>query len=223
MSSKTVRINNKTLTLSNLEKNLYASYGFSKARILEYYRVIAPYMLPHLKGRALTLKRYPDGVEKGYFFEKRCPAYRPAWMETAEVAYGKDKKLTACLINGLESLMWVENLASIELHVPLARAASQYTPDSIVFDLDPGEGAGVLECARVALILKKLLDDTGLESAVKTSGKKGLHVFVPLNYAAATYDDTKKFSRAVAEALQSAYPGLVTSKMDKSCAPEKYS
>jgi len=215
MGGKTVRVNNRGLVLSNLEKDLYPSYGFTKAGILKYYGSMARFMLPHLKDRALTLKRFPDGVEKDYFFEKRCPAYRPAWLKTADVPYGSHKHLTACLINDLESLIWVENLASIELHVPLARAASPHTPDSVVFDLDPGDKADVLDCARVALILKALLAGMKLTGLVKTSGKKGLHMYVPLNSGKITYDDTKKFSKAVAGIMQRNYPDLVTAKMAK--------
>jgi bifunctional non-homologous end joining protein LigD len=203
------------LSLSNLEKDLYPSYGFTKARILEYYRRIAPFILPHLKDRALTLKRYPDGVEKDFFFEKRCPSHRPAWVKTAEVSQDDGERMTVCLVNDLETLLWAENLASVELHVPLARAGSPRTPDSMVFDLDPGEPANILECARVALILRDLLSRMGLGSYAKTSGQKGLHVFVPLNRQETTFADTKTFSKAVAEIMQKHYPDLVTAKMAK--------
>src|SRR6266498_3878741 len=156
MSKTFVAMGTRRLPLSNLEKDLYPSYGFTKARILEYYRTIAPVLLPHLKGRALTLKRYPDGVNKDFFFEKRCPAHRPAWVKTAEVPQRHEGPITFCLVNDLETLAWVENLASLELHVPLARAGSPQTPDAMVFDLDPGEEADILHCARVALILRDL-------------------------------------------------------------------
>ena len=215
MSRSTVRVDNRELSLSNLEKELYPAYGFTKARVLEYYTRLAPFILPHLKDRALTLKRYPDGVEGGYFFEKRCPAPRPAWLKTAEVPYGREKKLTACLVNDLETLVWVENLASLELHVPLARAASPGTPDSVVFDLDPGDGAGLPDCVKVALVLKDLLAGMNLASCLKTSGKKGLHVYVPLNSKEADFAKTRAFSKAVAEILQKNYPALVTAKLDK--------
>jgi len=164
------------LPLSNLEKDLYPSYGFTKANILEYYRGIAPFILPHLKDRALTLKRYPEGVEQDFFFEKRCPMHRPAWVKTAEVPQDDGDKIRFCLVNDLETLIWVENLASIELHVPLARAEAPETPDSMVFDLDPGDQADILDCARVALILRDLLSGLKLTSYVKTSGRKGLHL-----------------------------------------------
>jgi bifunctional non-homologous end joining protein LigD len=207
--------------LSNPEKNLYPSYGFTKTQILEYYSRMAPFILPHLNNRALTLKRYPNGVEDKYFFEKRCPKYRPEWLKTAEVPYGQKKQMTVCLVNNLETLIWIENLASIELHVPLCKAASPLTPDSVVFDLDPGENADLLDCAKVALMLKDLLAGMKLTGVVKTSGKKGLHMFVPLNSDKVTFDDTKNFSKAVAETLQKNYPELVTSKMDKTLRREK--
>jgi bifunctional non-homologous end joining protein LigD len=205
----------RRLPLSNLDKDLYPSYGFTKAAILDYYRGIGPYILPHLKDRPLTLKRYPEGVDKDSFFEKRCPSHRPAWVQTAKVVHHDAEPMTMCLANDLETLLWAENLAALELHVPLARAGSPRTPDSMVFDLDPGEPAGLLECARVALIVRNLLSEMGLASQVKTSGKKGLHVFVPLNRPDATFEDTKTFSRTVAGSMQRHYPDLVTGKMAK--------
>jgi bifunctional non-homologous end joining protein LigD len=221
MNKQTVTINDRELLLSNLDKDLYPSYGFTKARILEYYSLIAPFMLPFLKDRALTLKRYPQGVAADFFFEKRCPAHRPAWLETAEVPYGDRKKITYCMANNLETLVWVGNLASLELHVPLAKASMPNNPDSVVFDLDPGDGANVLDCARVALIVKDLLSGLNLASFAKTSGKKGLHVFVPLDPGKTTFADTKTFSRAVAGIMQKNYPDLVTAKMDKTLRRNK--
>ena len=215
MSQKVIEIAGKRLPLSNLEKDLYPSYGFTKAHILEYYRRIAQFILPHLQDRALTLKRYPEGVDQDFFFEKRCPSHRPAWAKTAEIIRENGERMTVCLVNDLETLMWVENLASLELHVPLARAGSPETPDSLVFDLDPGDPADILDCARVALILRDLLIPLQLTSYVKTSGQKGLHVFVPLNRKETTFEDTKKFSKAVAEIMQKNYPDLVTAKMAK--------
>ncbi len=215
MSRTFVEIVGRRLPLSNLEKDLYPSYGFTKAGILEYCRRIAPYILPHLKDRALTLKRYPGGVDQDFFFEKRCPGHRPAWVKTAEIPLDEDERMTVCLVNDLETLIWAGNLASLELHVPLARAGSPGTPDSMVFDLDPGEPAGLPECSRVALILRDLLSRMGLAGYVKTSGKKGLHIYVPLNRKGTTFEDTKTFSKAVAGIMQKHYPALVTAKMAK--------
>jgi len=210
-----VEMAGRRLPLSNLEKDLYPSYGFTKAQILEYYRGVARFILPHLKDRALTFKRYPEGVDNDFFYEKHCPEHRPAWVHTAEIPQGDGEPMKVCLVNDLETLIWTANLASLELHVPLARVNSPGTPDSMVFDLDPGDGAGILECARVALILRDLLSQIGLASYVKTSGKKGLHVYVPLNHKETTFEDTKTFSRTVAGIMQKHYPDLVTSKMAK--------
>jgi len=215
VSRKIAKVAGERLSLSNLEKNLYPSYGFTKAHILEYYRRISKVILPHLKGRALTLKRYPEGVEKDFFFEKRCPLHRPSWVTTAEIPKDDGERMTVCLVNDLNTLMWVENLASLELHVPLARANSPETPDSVVFDLDPGDHADILDCARVALILRDLLSGLQLTSYAKTSGMKGLHVYVPLNRKETTFEDTKRFSKAAAAVLQHNFPDLVTVKMAK--------
>jgi bifunctional non-homologous end joining protein LigD len=198
-----------------MEKDLYPSYGFTKTRILQYYHTIAQSILPHLKDRALTFKRYPEGVEKDFFFEKRCPSHRPAWVTTAEIRQEGGEAMTFCLVNDLETLIWVENLASLELHVPLARAGSPQRPDFMVFDLDPGEPANILDCSRVALILKDLLSRMGLASYIKTSAGKGLHIYVPLNRKETTFEDTKTFSKAVAGIMEKHYPGLVTAKMAK--------
>jgi bifunctional non-homologous end joining protein LigD len=210
-----VEVAGRRLSLSNLEKDFYPSYGFTKAHVLEYFRRIAPFILPHLKDRALTFKRYPEGVEKDFFYEKRCPSHRPAWVKTAVIPQDEGEPMTVCLLNDLETLIWAENLASVELHVPLARANSPETPDSMVFDLDPGDRAGILECARVALILRDLLSQIGLAVYAKTSGKKGLHVYVPLNRKDTTFEDTKTFSKAVAGIMQEHYPNLVTARMAK--------
>lgn len=215
MNRSIIEIAGKRLTLSNLEKVLYPACGFTKAHVLDYYRRIAGFILPHLQGRALTLKRYPDGVENPYFFEKRCPSHRQSWVETAELLQNGGEPMTVCLVNDLATLIWVANLASLELHVPLARAASPETPDAMVFDLDPGEPADILDCARVALILREILSRLGLAGFIKTSGLKGLHLYVPLNRRGTTFADTSRFSRAVAVILQKNYPDLVTARMAK--------
>lgn len=207
MSRNVIEIAGRRLSLANMEKELYPAAGFTKAHILEYYRRMAAVILPHLHDRALTMKRYPDGVTADFFFEKRCPPH-PDWVQTAEVA-----GLRACLVNDLATLIWVANLAALELHVPLARAGSPERPDAMVFDLDPGEPADVLSCARVALLLREILSRLQLAGLVKTSGRKGLHLYVPLNSPQATFTATKEFSRSVALVLQKNYPELVTAKM----------
>ncbi|MRR16606.1 MAG: ATP-dependent DNA ligase [Deltaproteobacteria bacterium] len=213
MTTQVTKIDKHVLSLSNLEKDLYPAFGFSKAHVLEYYRRVAEFILPHLQNRALTLKRYPNGAGEEYFFEKRCPAHRPSWVPTAQIPQEGGEDMTVCLVNDLATLMWVENLASLELHVPLARSHTRETPDTVVFDLDPGAGAGILECLRVSLILRDLLAELKLTCFAKTSGLKGLHVYVPLNQIKTTFEDTKHFSRSVAEVLERNYPDLVTSKM----------
>jgi bifunctional non-homologous end joining protein LigD len=218
---KVAQIAGRKLSLSNLEKVLYPSCGFTKAQVLEYYRLVSPFILPHLQGRALTLKRYPNGVAEEFFFEKRCPAHRPSWVTTADIPQDDGEKMTVCLVNDLDTLMWVENLASLELHVPLAKADSPETPDAVVFDLDPGDQADVFDCLRVALILRDLFSELKLASFVKTSGMKGLHVYVPLNHKKTTFDDTKKFSKSVAGVLERNYPDLITAKMAKELRVKK--
>jgi bifunctional non-homologous end joining protein LigD len=198
------------LALSNLGKNLYPSYGFTKVQVLDYYRRISPFMLPHLHDRALTLKRFPHGTGGPFFFEKRCPPARPGWVPTASIPISGGKSITACLVNDLPTLMWVENLASIELHVPLARAGSPHSPDAVVFDLDPGEGAGMADCCRVALIIREILGRMRVACWAKTSGMKGLHVMVPLNRKGMTFERTRDFSKAVALLVQRDNPELVT-------------
>ena len=215
MSRKVVEIAGRNIALSNLEKVLYPAHGFTKAHVLDYYCQIAKFALPHLQDRALTLKRYPDGVENEYFFEKRCPSHRPSRVTTALVDRDGSEPMTVCLANNPETLLWLTNLAALELHVPLAKASFPDRPDAMVFDLDPGSPADILDCARVALILEELLSHLGLVSYPKTSGQKGLHLFVPLNYREATFEDTKQFSKTVAVVMQKNYPELVTAKMAK--------
>ncbi|GAM08627.1 hypothetical protein OR1_00899 [Geobacter sp. OR-1] len=219
MNRNIVETAGNRLALSNLEKALYPAVGFTKAQVLEYYRRIAPFILPHLRDRALTLKRYPDGVEKGFFFEKRCPSHHPSWVQTADVLRDDGEQMNVCLVNDQATLLWVANLASLELHVPMARTGSPDTPDAMVFDLDPGVPADILDCARLALTIRDLLSRLGLVAFVKTSGQKGLHLYVPLNRPETTFEDTKEFSRAVAVILQKNYPDLVTAKMAKDQRP----
>ncbi len=215
MSSTVVEVDGRQLKLSNLEKALYPEAGFTKGHVLDYYTRIAPVLLPHLRNRPLTLKRYPQGVQAGYFYEKQCPKHRPPWVETAPVWSDHNQRtIDFCLVNDLPTLVWVANLASLELHTALHRAPEISRPDMVVFDLDPGEPAGLPECAEVALWLREALDGLGLVSVVKTSGNKGLQLYVPLN-TPVTYDETKGFSRALAQVLERAHPKLVVSNMAK--------
>ncbi|HEY4883632.1 MAG TPA: non-homologous end-joining DNA ligase [Myxococcales bacterium] len=215
-SSQDVVIEGKRLKLTNLTKVLYPKAGFTKAQVIDYYLRIAPALLPHLRDRPLTLKRYPDGVEGEYFYEKNCPAHRPPWVKTAPIWSDQNRRVMHfCLVQDVATLAWAVNLADLEMHVPLHRAPDADRPDSVVFDLDPGAPADLVSCCEVALILHDLFARLQLQSFAKTSGSKGLQLYIPLN-SGATYGETKPFSRAVAEALAARRPELVVSNMKKS-------
>jgi len=213
-ASPTATVDGHELKLSNLDKVLYPQARFSKGELIDYYFLLAPVLLPHLAGRALTVTRWPDGVEAKSFFQKQAPAHRPAWVHTVTIA-SERKPIDYVLVEDQATLVWLANLAAIELHTPLARAEANQRPTTLVFDLDPGDGAGALECARVALALHGTFERLGLRSFVKTSGSKGLQVYVPLNHPAATYGQTKTFAKTLAELLERAEPDLVVSRMSK--------
>jgi bifunctional non-homologous end joining protein LigD len=210
-----VEIGGRTLSLSNLDKVMYPAVGFTKGQVIDYYARIGPTVLPHLRDRPLTLKRYPDGVDGEYFYEKQSPGHRPAWVQTAALWSRHNKRtIEYTLAQDLPTLVWLANLADIELHTSLSLAADVTQPKMLVFDLDPGEPAAVLECAQVALWVRDLFGQLGLETCVKTSGSKGLQAYVPLN-ADLTYDQTKPFAQAVAQLLEKQHPELVVSSMAK--------
>jgi bifunctional non-homologous end joining protein LigD len=210
-----VRVAGRTLKLSNRDKILYPETGFTKGQVIDYYAAVGPVLVRHTTGRPLTLKRYPDGVAGKYFYEKRCPTHRPAWVATAPIWSGRTAgEIDYCLANDLPTLLWAANLASIELHTSLSLATDLPRPTAVVFDLDPGDGAGVLDCARVALWLRDLFDAIGLRMLVKASGSKGLQTYVPLN-SPTSYEETKPFAQAVAELLERQHPELVVSRMSK--------
>ena len=216
-----VEVEGRTLRLSNLDRILYPETGFTKGDLIEFYEAIAPVLLPHLEGRPLTMRRYPGGVEGPGFWEKRCPAHRPDWVKPASVwSSSNEEEMDYCLADDMASLVWAANLADIELHTSLATAVERQTPTSVVFDLDPGEPADVLDCAGIALIIRDTLEQTGLESVVKTSGSKGLQLYVPLN-SGATYEETRPFARSLARAFESEMPDRVVSKMKKSLRKDK--
>jgi bifunctional non-homologous end joining protein LigD len=268
-----IDVEDRTLKLTNLDKVMYPDTGFTKGEVIGYYSRVAPVLLPHLRDHPLTLKRYPDGVHEEYFYEKHCPAHRPDWVQTTAVWSERgDREVEYCTCQDLPTLVWLANLASIELHPSLSRAQSLDRPTAIAFDLDPGAPAGLLECCEVSLLIRDMLSELGLISLAKTSGSKGLQVYVPLNNdttnsdkdrggknkyqdkgkskskdrgrdkgksnsgkdkggngngrsaknsddGGATYDQTKPFARAIAEALASRLPKLVTSTMTKSRRP----
>ncbi len=213
--SVSTEVDGRHLTLSNLDKVLYPRVGYTKAQVIDYYTRVSPVLLPHLRGRPLTLKRYPDGVDGPHFYEKQCPKHRPEWVRTASIwSRHNSRHIDFCLADDLPTLVWAANLADLELHTSLSMAADVARPTMVVFDLDPGAPASIVECARVGLWLRGVFDHLGLRSFAKTSGSKGLQVYVPLN-TPASYDETKGFARALAELLEQEHPDLVVSQMAK--------
>ena len=211
--SRDVDVGGRTLSISNLDKVLYPEAGFTKGEVIDYYARIAPAMLPHLKGRPLTLRRYPNGVADKSFFEKRCPKHRPDWVATAPIDTSEGP-IDFCLCDDRATLVWVAQLAALELHPSLSRAKDMDNPTVVAFDLDPGPPADIVDCCRVALRLRALFGSFGLECFPKTSGSKGMQVYVPLN-SKAGYERTKPFANAVAKLLEKQTPKEVVSKMAK--------
>jgi bifunctional non-homologous end joining protein LigD len=215
LTDSTIEVQGRHLKLSNLEKVLYPASGFTKQQVIDYYVRIAPAILPHLKGRALTRKRYPDGVEAQPFFEKNAPMHRPDWVKTAPIwSEGNHRTVHYVLANDLATLVWLANLAALELHPSLSLAEDIMCPTEMVFDLDPGPPADIVQCCQVGLWLREIFAHLGLESFPKTSGSKGLQLYVPLN-TPTTYDATKLFSHALAQLLEHDHPGQVVSEMKK--------
>jgi bifunctional non-homologous end joining protein LigD len=209
-----VHVGGRALKVTNLDKVLYPQAGFTKRDVIEYLVHVAPALLPHLEGRPLTRKRYPDGVEGKSFFEKQCPSHRPEWVAVAPIELSR-KVVEFCVCDELATLVWLGNLAALELHASLSRAVPIERPTAMVFDLDPGPPATIVECCRVALYLEGMFGNLGLRAFPKTSGNKGMQVYVPLNVPDATYDRTKAFARAVAETMEASEPELVVSRMAK--------
>jgi bifunctional non-homologous end joining protein LigD len=209
-----VEIDGRVLSLSNLTKVMYPQTGFTKGHVVDYYTRIAPAVLPHLRDHPLTLKRYPDGVEGEYFYEKNCPRHRPDWVATAPVRLSS-KTIHFCLANDLPTLVWLAQMGDLELHTSLSRAPDVQRPAILAFDLDPGPPATIVECARVALDLREVFDHLGMQAFPKTSGSKGMQVYVPLNVPDVTYADTKAFSQGLAQLLERRHRDLVVSDMSK--------
>ena len=209
-------VQGKKLPVSNLKKVLYPKAGFTKGQVIDYYIRIAAVLLPHLKDRPLTMKRYPNGVEAPFFYEKNCPSHRPKWVKTAQIwSEGNNRMMDYCLAQDLPTLVWAANLADLELHTSLARKRDVARPTMMVFDLDPGAPADIVQCCQVGLWLRELLAKMKLKSFAKTSGSKGLQIYVPLN-TPVTFDQTKDLSRALAQLLEREHGNLVTSNMSKS-------
>jgi bifunctional non-homologous end joining protein LigD len=209
-----VEVGGHRLSLSNLDKVMYPAVGFTKGQVIDYYTRVAPAVLPHLRDRPLTLKRYPNGVDGKFFYEKNCPKHRPSWVKTARIDTGS-KKIDFCLCQDLPTLVWAANLADLELHTSLSKRRPIKRPTAMVFDLDPGPPAAILDCCRVGLLLRDALRGLRLESFPKTSGSKGIQVYVPLNTDDVTYDHTKPLSQALARHMESEHRDLIVSSQKK--------
>lgn len=207
-----VVIDGRRLVVSNLDKVLYPLVGFTKADVIDYYVRIAPAMLPHVCDRGITLRRWPDGVSGPSFFEKRCPSHRPQWVEVAPGPGDRGGSIDYCCFNEVASLAWSANLAALEIHAPMARRGDLESPQMVVFDLDPGAPATIVECCVVALEIRDVLAALGLEAWAKTSGSKGMQLYVPLN-TPHTHDHTSSFALALAQLLEKRMPALVISVM----------
>jgi bifunctional non-homologous end joining protein LigD len=220
-SEQIVEVGGRRLKLTNLDKVLYPKAGFTKGQVIDYYARIAPVLVPHLEDKPLTLKRYPNGVDQEFFFEKNATKHRPDWVKTAPIwSEGNKRNVNYILANDLATLIWVANLAAIELHPSLSLAADIMCPRSIVFDLDPGPPANIVQCCQVAFWLRAIFDRFGLKSFPKTSGSKGLQIYVPLN-TKTSYDETKPLAHALARLLESEHRDLVVSDMKKAIRTNK--
>ena len=222
MSAPTiVEVQGRKLSLTNLDKVLYPAAAFTKGQVVDFYARIAPVLVPHLAERALTMKRYPEGVDHEYFFEKNAPKFRPDWVKTAPIwSESNHRTINFLLANDLPTLVWIANLASIELHPSLSLAEDIATPTMIVFDLDPGPPANIVQCAQVGLWVREIFDHFGLQSFPKTSGSKGMQIYVPLNMPT-SYEQTKSFAHALARLLEQEHPDLVVSDMKKAVRTNK--
>jgi bifunctional non-homologous end joining protein LigD len=216
-----IEVEGRQIKLTNFDKVLYPQAGFTKGQVIDYYVRISPVLLPHLAGRPLTLKRYPEGVNGIFFYEKNCPKYRPSWIKTAKVwSEGNNRYMDYCVVEDVATLVWLANLADLELHTSLAKAPERARPTVIAFDLDPGPPANIVQCCQVGLWVREIFEQFGLQAFPKTSGSKGLQVYVPLN-TEVTYDQTKPFAKALAQLLEERHPGQVVSDMKKSLRANK--
>lgn len=233
----TVEVEGRTLAIGNLDKRLYPD-GTTKAAVIHYLTSVAPVLLPHLDGRAITMKRFPDGTQAGFFYEKRCPSHAPTWVRTVDqwVSHGSGRwgrddngpetreEVPFCLVDSLPTLVWLGGMAALELHTPMARAAGPLGPEvptQVVLDLDPGAPATAVECAAVALRIRELLETLGLATVVKSSGNKGLQVYIPVNVTGTSHESARAFAQAVAMLLEKQDPTLVVSQQRKDIRPGK--
>lgn len=218
--STLVEIEGQTLKLSNLDKVLYPEVGFTKGEVIDYYVRVAPTMLTHLAHRAVTLRRFPNGVDDKSFFEKRCPSHRPDFVNVALGPGDRKGGIEYCSLDDVPSVAWAANMAALELHAPMARSDDIESPTMCVFDLDPGPGTGIPECATLALGIRELLQSLELESWTKTSGSKGMQLYVPLN-TEHTHEHASSFAHAVAQLMEKERPKQVVSNMAKELRKDK--
>ncbi len=210
----------RSLKVTNLTKVLYPLVGFTKAQVIEYYAKIAPTMLAHIEDRGVTFRRWPDGVAADAFFNKRCPSHRPDWVGTCLGPGDREGGIHYCKLDEVASLAWAANLAALEIHAPMARCSDLESPTMLVFDLDPGEPATIIECCQIALLIREVLDTVGLQSVAKTSGSKGMQLYIPLN-TPHTHSHAADFALAVAQLLEKQHPARVTANMAKKERPKK--
>ena len=226
-----VDVEGRQLVLTNLEKVLYPEVGFTKGQVLDYYTRVAPVLLPHLAGRALTRKRYPDGVEGMVFFEKNAPRGTPDWVHTETLpspGSSKDRDtIDYVVVDDLATLVWTANLAALELHThmwrirkPRGKPVTQAPPDLVVFDLDPGPPATIVECCEVALLLREVMQADGLDPLPKTSGSKGMQLYARADGFGSS-EETSAYAKGLAQRFESSHPDLVVHRMTKSLRPGK--
>ena len=215
-----VTVDGRRLSVSNLDKVMYPLTGFTKAQVIDYYVRVAPVMLAHIGDRGVTLRRWPDGVTAASFFEKRCPKHRPGWVPVCRGPGDRGGPIEYCRLDSVAALAWSANLAALEIHAPMARCGDLDSPTMVVFDLDPGSPATIIECCQVALQIGDVLDSVGLVAWAKTSGSKGLQLYVPLNRPH-SHDHAAGFALAVAQLLEKSLPALVVSMMKRSLRPGK--
>jgi len=215
--TRQVEVEGKELKLSNLDKVMYPKTGFTKGEMVDYYAKVAPAIVPHLSGRAVTLRRFPEGIEDldAAFYEKRCPKHRPKWVKTAKVQAGpRAGVIEFCVCDSLPTLIWMAQLAALELHPSLSKSRAPKRPTVVAFDLDPGPPADVVDCSRVALRLREVLSQLNLECFAKTSGSKGMQLYVPLN-TKISYEQTRPFAQAIAQVVANQDPENILAKMGK--------
>jgi bifunctional non-homologous end joining protein LigD len=220
MSAVEVEVDGRTVRLTNLDKVLYPS-GFTKAEVIDYHARIAPWIVPHVTGRCLTFRRFPNGTAEKGFFEKRCSPHRPDWVPVSLGPGDRRGGIEYCRIDEPAAMVWAGNQAAIEIHSPMALADDLDTPSILVFDFDPGPKTSIVECCQVALATRDVLESVGLDGSCKTSGSKGLQLYVPLNTPGATHQGAAEFALAVGQVLERQLPGKVTTVMAKSERPGK--